>query len=380
MLFRSIKTISGVKGAEVTIVNGSEDYALSTDKVEASASVKLNLITGLSLTSKQVDGIVQLVSHSVSNLKAENVAVLDSNGTPLNDTSDAGDIASQLVIVNQVENKIKNKVLSVLGPVYGESNVQVAVGATIDFSQQKTNTTSYTGANDGLGVPENNATTTTGGSTSSAASGTPGITYSPDQGTTTGGSEGQNSSATNYLVNSINQEITSKGGTLTGLTVAVLLNSADELAATARPADVQRTVAYAIGTTDTAVVSVQQTRFAPQTAEAAPSGIFGNKLVLAAIGAGLLLLILLFVFMLLRRKKKRAAIAEAEIMGLAPAAVGAGIQQPGLPGQVEDMPAIMSIEETIEQSESNSIKKQIEDFTEKKPELVAQLLRSWIND
>ena len=53
----------------------------------------------------------------------------------------------------KVENEVKEKVLSVLGSVYGTKNVKVSPAATIDFSQTTTDTTTYSGPNSGSGLP-----------------------------------------------------------------------------------------------------------------------------------------------------------------------------------------------------------------------------------
>jgi len=81
----SIETIDGVKEAIVTInLPQDKSFAWETDKKESSASVKINLQNGYSLSPSQTNGIMQLLVKSVKGLKEENVAIIDTHGNSLN--------------------------------------------------------------------------------------------------------------------------------------------------------------------------------------------------------------------------------------------------------------------------------------------------------
>lgn len=379
----TIKTIPEVTSVEVTIGNSdNNDYVLSSDKVPVTASVKLNLNPGASLTQKQVKGIVLLVSHSFPDLSSDNVAVIDSDGTPLTSSNNStGDVGDQLQLKSQIESMIRQKVLEVLKPVYGTENVQVAAGATLDFSDKTTSTTTYSGTNNGQGVISNEQTsssvTTTGGATGGTAGVNGGTPTYPSTSSGSGDLSTQQSGQTSYLVNSVNEVVQSHGGTVSKLTVAVLLNSKDKIAATAKAASVQETVAFAVGI-DPKEISVQLTPFQtdqqPTTPQQTASTLFSNMYLIAG-AAGLLLLIAITIIitMLIVRKSHKKAAKAAEEEVLAVAASGAGT----LADPEFNLP---SLEESMRNNQQNGYRKQIEELVDKKPELVAQILKNWLKD
>ena len=380
----TIKTIPGVKSAEVTIGQSSDtDYVLSSDKVPVTASVKLNLTPGETLTQKQVQGIVLLVSHSYADLSKDNVTVLDSDGTSLTDNSseDSGTATENLKLQTDVESLVKSKVLAVLRPVFGGSNVQVAAGATLDFSQKTTSTTTYSGANQGQGVISSQQKSSSSTSTGTGTAGTTGVnsgqpTYPTTSSSSVSTGSGQASETTNYLVNSVNEQVKSQGASLKKLTVAVLLNSQNQAAATSNISSVKETVAYAVGISPNDI-SVQMVPFSANKAASQASSAaqlpLGQPLLLALGAAALVLaaaVVLLIRLIAGRRRKKRMAQMLAEQEKQQQDAKAAAKKQEELP----------SIEEEIEGREKNTLKKQINDFADKKPELVAQLLKNWLKD
>ena len=389
----TIRTIPGVKSCVVTIGQSSDDtYVLASDKVPVTAGVKLNLAGGVTLTRKQVNGIVQMVAHSVSNLSGDNVTVLDSDGNMLNDSgADAsGTTSEQLALHNQVENELQRKVLSVLTPVFGSGNVVAAAGATLDFSQKTTSTVTYTSpTSSATGLPSSQSVNmTVSGTGTTGAGGVVGTnsgqpTYTTASSSSSGGTVTQTSSQASYLYNTVNQQIQSQGGTLTGLTISVQINSKSQSAANVNVNDIRQSVAYAVGLTDTADISVQMLPFATAgtasgTAKAPASGQLPVRTLAAAgVGAGVLLIALLTVLAFLHRSRRKR---EAERLAVAAAQAAAVQPAPSAPGAAKAEP-VKSIEETVEElSGGNTVKKQIEDFADKKPELVAQLLRNWLKD
>lgn len=119
-----IETLDGVKNANVTISIPEENtYAWSKDTTKPTASVSITLYGENSLNTKQVNGIKQLVSKSVPNLTAENVAVIDtSSGEELGGASDGSsqvDLSQfKRTIEKAYENDVESSVMKVLGPVF----------------------------------------------------------------------------------------------------------------------------------------------------------------------------------------------------------------------------------------------------------------------
>ncbi len=81
-LARTIKKINAVQDARVQIVI-PQTTLFEVTQVPVTASVLLQLKTGMRLTREQVNGIVRLVSHSVENLRPENVSIVDVFGNIL---------------------------------------------------------------------------------------------------------------------------------------------------------------------------------------------------------------------------------------------------------------------------------------------------------
>lgn len=388
----TIKTISGVKNAIVTITQSNDDtYVLSSDKQPVTASVKLTLANGVTLTQKQVTGIVNIVSHSVSGLSTDNVTVADSDGNTLNNTGDSisGASSDQLALRTQVENEIKQKVLSVLNPVYGAGNIQVSPAALIDFTTTTTNTTTYSGPNSGQGLPSSvSSSVTVSGAAGTSSGGTVGVNGAQPAYTTTSSQQSvvsgaitQQTGNTTYLYNQVQQQVQDKGGSIKNLTIGIMLNSANQAIAGLDPTQVQQFVAYAVGTAPQNV-NVQLMRFASSSAvssggKGSASGTSGlgsptTLLTIAGIGAAAVVLILLLLFFLLRgRKRKKALQEEAEAQ-----AEQAQAAQPVKPRP----PMSAELAQKLDEMPDNPVKKQIEDFTDSKPELVAQLLRNWLKD
>ena len=386
-LQQTIDTIPGVNSSVVTIVENQNDtYVLDTDKVEATASVKLNLSAGTELTKSQINGIVQLVATSVPDLSKDNVAVLDSDGSQLNENnSGVGSTSDQLALKSSIENEIRQKVLSVLDPVFGSGNVQVAAGATLDFDETTTVRNTYSspsGSNSGVGMPSSQSTTVTVSGGTGTASGVAGVnggqpTYSTSSSSSAGGAVTQSSQQTSYLYDTVNQQIKSQGATMTGLTIAVLLNNRSQSVANISTQAVSQTVAYSVGLISTNDISVQTVPFAAGSSEAAApvkSTVPSLNTIIMLTAVALIVLISVFVFIILmsRGKKRKAAVAAAQAAQEEAAVAESQAASALLP--------VKNIEATIADSEQSAIKKQISSFADDKPELVASLLRNWLKD
>lgn len=381
----AIKTISGVKNAAVTIATGNSDtYVLEEDKEPVKASVKLTLAQGVTLSKRQVQGIVQLVTNSVPGLTSDNVSVIDSDGTPLTGSDTAGDQSDdQLALQEKYSSTVKQKLISMLEDIYGAGNVKVAVNAALDFTQKTTSTVSYLPQQNGMGVPSGvQWESDYSGNGAAGAGGTVGVngaqpnypSVSSQSGT---GATSHASGSTTYLVGSVQQQITDKGGQVKNLTVAVVLNNKSPEAAGADVNQLKQTIANAAGTT-VSNISVDQEPFLGNAATSTASNLKsnGNAMLYLIVGgaAAVLLLATLLLTMLMskRRKKKEKAIQAKVLTDLKNEMQDQEKKQPPKP--------VKSIEATIEESEINSVKKEIEDFADKKPELVAQILKNWLKD
>jgi flagellar M-ring protein FliF len=139
-LVRTINGFEEVDSCRVHIVM-SEKSLFVKDEEAASASVVLKLHHGKWLSQQQVQGIVHLVSSSVSRMGPENVTVVDNNGRLLTGSQDQTGIATlssdQLDYQVKVERKLENRVLSMLEKALGANRAIVRVSCALNFKQHE---------------------------------------------------------------------------------------------------------------------------------------------------------------------------------------------------------------------------------------------------
>ena len=233
----SIETIDGVKEAIVTInLPQDKSFAWETDKKESSASVKINLHNGYSLSSSQTNGIMQLLVKSIKGLKEENVAILDTNGNSLNISNEmlqTSTIKLKLSIEREFEKETETDVTEFLSRIYGPENVKVSAKCTINFDKKISEILQYLPEEEtNLGVPGDTHNEkeisgqgeTTGGipgaETNAEVPTYPGVIVSGDD------IYFRDSNTINYLVSQLKEQIEHNPGTIEKLTVAAVINKA----------------------------------------------------------------------------------------------------------------------------------------------------------
>lgn len=139
-LVRTINGFAEVESCRVHIVIPEKSLFID-DQESSSASVVLKLHHGKWLTQQQVQGIVHLVSSSVSRMSPENVTVVDSSGrllTGRNDPSGTATLSSdQLDYQAKVERKLENQVLTMLEKALGANRAIVRVSCALDFKRHE---------------------------------------------------------------------------------------------------------------------------------------------------------------------------------------------------------------------------------------------------
>ncbi len=139
-LSRTINSFEEVNNSRVHIVMASK--SLFMEKSEpATASVVLNLRHGRWLNKDQIQGIVHLVSSSVSGLSPENVVILDNNGkifAGYNDPSTMGKATSdQLEFRENIDHSIEKRLKTMLDSVLGKNKSIVRVSCLINFKKNE---------------------------------------------------------------------------------------------------------------------------------------------------------------------------------------------------------------------------------------------------
>jgi flagellar M-ring protein FliF len=139
-LARTINGFAEVDSSRVHIVMPEKSLFVK-DEQSASASVVLKLKHGQWLNQEQVQGIVNLVSSSVSRLNPENVTVVDSNGRllagPKDDSTLATPSSDQLDYQAKVERKLEGRLLTMLEKALGVNKAIVRVSCALDFKRHE---------------------------------------------------------------------------------------------------------------------------------------------------------------------------------------------------------------------------------------------------
>ncbi len=206
-LSRTIQTMPEVTKARVHIVLPKERL-FKEDQKETTASVFLSLRGRGRLSEEQVNGIALLVSGSVEGLESENVTIVDDHGNVLSKNrrpeSLAGLTQGQLETQLRVESYLEEKVESMLNPVVGHGNAIIRVRAELDFRRiEKTN--EIIQADNVVVLSEE-------------------VETQSNQDSARGGENTSEHSVTNYQVPKSIEHIVGDVGSITRLSVAVLVN------------------------------------------------------------------------------------------------------------------------------------------------------------
>lgn len=423
-----IKTLDTVSTAYVTIsLPENTSYAWEDNKAGASASVAIGLANGKALDSKQVNGIRQLVAKSVPNLAAKDVTIMDtSTGEELTSSESSSDASGsmqitlsefKLKIEKQYEDTLQNKILNLLAQAYGRSNLSVSVKSKMDLDKKIQDIVTYSpSTSDGRGVVSHSEETTETTSNSSAVGGAAGTTSNVDTTTTYPGvtvSGGlittKDSKTYDYLVSKVQQQVQSDAAALDDLTVAVVINTESmtdnkkqevtALVANAAAVDISK---VAIMATPPASSAVSQAETQAVTITDLVGSMAGNKLVLIILAVLFVLVILLIVLLAAGRRKARREKVLANLQQFVPEeppedgdeeeaedtaetaeaaeAAPAGDAHPADAQEGEEDLPTESIEEirNATNGKEQRVKSELQDFSDRNPEIAAQLIRSWL--
>ncbi len=134
-LARTIEAIDAVKVARIHLAS-AEASPFVRDAVPPAASVMLTLEGGRSLSEAQVRAIRHLVASSVTGLSPEQVSVIDQSGQLLsqNDGTGAG---AQFQLQVATEDRYRQALAALLGPVVGIGNFTAEVNAQMSASESQ---------------------------------------------------------------------------------------------------------------------------------------------------------------------------------------------------------------------------------------------------
>lgn len=331
-LVRSILTIDGVRSARVHLVMPERKLFVARDQ-QASASVVVKLANPTAFGTKEVAGIVHLVSAAVPNLRRDRVSVVSTDGVTLHrpntgegeggdDLSDgAGERARAL------SDKMESDVRSQIERIVGAGNADVRIKVDLDTSSREKVEEHYEPSKTALRSEQR--VQESAGAGQAGVAGVPGaLTNLPDarqagaEATEApGGGDGavsRLSQTRNWEVDKVSQKTTTPPGSVQRLSVAVLVNdhverkgqqvinkprTPQELAQIEEL--VKRAVGFSMERGDSVHVSAASFARLDNDVDLAPDGPKGWKRWLPHIIAGVALLLVLAVVILVWRGKQR---------------------------------------------------------------------------
>lgn len=396
---------NGVQHAVVEITP-QEDSRWILDKenlTKASASVIVTMKDGYEMDSQMATSIQNLLLTGVQGLKVENAVVMDQNGKTWtgSESIDASDSSAlMLSLQNQVDERIRNKILDLLVPLYGPKNVRVTVTSAVDVSKKYEESVTHD-------YPEETAWNSLGGhglidewvwdnsllrGEDGGVGGVVGTTTNADLNeyvtqqiiNDTNAQQIGASGSVKYVYDTNTNQQTHYGGVVTDVQVAVAVNSNGFTDTNLAGVDgVVPLVARAAGIDPEIQNDKIQVVLRPfweeptQEPPVTPEGVLEDWMIYAIIaGVALFLLLLVLILVLRGRSKKRKAAkqaAEAEALAAAqaemiPAMAGGPPQSSEEGAQIMDIQADRTME----------LRQDVRKFVEENPEIAAQMVKSWL--
>lgn len=225
-LARTITSLAPVESTRVHLAL-PEKRLFKNQQKDGTASVIVTLVPGKGLDQAQVQGIIHLVAGSVTDLDPDNVKIIDSNGVVLEaqEKPSEDDLLSvdRLAFQQEVEHRMEMRAQDLLDKTMGIDNAMVRVSATLDFAKVEKTEELYDSdepviRSEQINV-ENSGSETTGG--------IPGV-ESNMQGNQLGQNNhgipaNKNSRITNYEISKTISKIVNPVGSITALSVSVLV-------------------------------------------------------------------------------------------------------------------------------------------------------------
>ncbi len=394
-----LASFEGVRDAVVTLnLPERKNTVIEENRQVSSASATIYLEdSDAKLTNEQIEGMTYLIMSSTG-VDEENISLVDNYGMLLVPEDTPADVIAQetkkLKFKTDLETQIKEKIDALLAPAYGEDGFSSAVNMVLNFDAKVSENTVYTpSTNDERGMlSHTDAEQATGYAT--VEGGVVGVETNADdtypEGVT--GNDGQwseNSVSNTYLVNTYKEQVEKAGYVIDGLSISVVIYT-DYLPDTTRQALVNLVANAGTVNPDLAeeVVSVTNLqKFDESVPAEAKTFLFGLTLdqlvLLGAILLGILLILIIILASLGSRNKKKRMRFEKTLLEKHGPADGEPLVDSfyTLGGENEAPVEIVSLTDDggVETKEV-LIRRELSEFARHSPEIVAQLLRSWMKD
>ncbi len=134
-LSRTISSLKAIRSARVHLVIPKKRL-FTTSQEKASASVVLALHQGQELSKKAVQGIQNLVSGSIQNLKPNNIHIVDSTGEVLSVDQEELEKSSIFTLRKRMERDYERRIRRMLERMLGQGKAIVRVSLAMDFTKK----------------------------------------------------------------------------------------------------------------------------------------------------------------------------------------------------------------------------------------------------
>ena len=143
-LARSVSSMGQVKSARVHLAV-PKPSAFVREQERPTASVILTLYPGRVLDPSQIAAVSRLVSSAVPGMKAQDVAIMDTEGGVLGSNANrlAGLDASQLKYTAEIEGALASRLSSILEPLAGKDGFRAQVTVDVDFDERERTSETY---------------------------------------------------------------------------------------------------------------------------------------------------------------------------------------------------------------------------------------------
>ena len=231
-LSRTIKTLDAVDHARVHLVIPKQTLFIR-EKPKGKASVTIKTKAGKFLNERQVQGIVHLIASSVEGITADNVVVVDVKGNLLSGSQEtnagAARSSSNYQHKRRVEQELEKNILAMLEDALGQGMIIARVTAKLDFEKNDQTEEIYDPDSAVIRSQQTASESTVGATPTGGVIGVQAqLPAGENQGGT--GTSGQpskrdkNNQVTNYEINKITRVVSKPTGTISKLSVAVMIN------------------------------------------------------------------------------------------------------------------------------------------------------------
>lgn len=395
-LERAVSSLESIQSAKI-LLNIPEDSVFQNPEYtkDASASVVLEMRGSGSPDSQTIQGIASLVSGAVDNLPQENVKIVDTKGNLLSaglggGAGDASIVTEHQRIKKSIETDLENKVINLLGPIYGYEKIHVSINTDLNFDAIEQEDISYR-------IPEDSET-----DKGLIRSQTEQVSGSKGLSTIVQGSvldennvtefledgdeeDGDNSSydhTTNYELDSSTAHIIKAPGSIEGISASVVINAPQ---GGVNPTLLVRNalgIDADLGNENIEIEYVDS--ITEEDPELLPEfGLAGGLLAWAGtnwwillIGFILLVLFIVTIRIILGRRREVSVEEPIEYEPLVPERVEEETKE-----QKEEISLSEEMQAKVKERElSNEKEDQVRNHAKENPELVAELIKIWLNE